>query len=68
MRRLSPTGRFVIVDGFEVAGGGIVAADNYPRRTPDSLQKSHNIYLEPGQSDHPTSAPCATAIAAASSG
>jgi len=38
------TGRFVIVDGFEVAGGGIIAADNYPRRSSDSLQKSHNIY------------------------
>ena len=43
------TGRFVIVDGFEVAGGGIVAADNYPRRTADSLQKSHNIYWSHGQ-------------------
>jgi bifunctional enzyme CysN/CysC len=44
-----PTGRFVIVDGFEVAGGGIVAADNYPRRTADSLQKSHNIYWSLGK-------------------
>jgi bifunctional enzyme CysN/CysC len=44
-----PTGRFVIVDGFEVAGGGIVAADNYPRRTADSLQKSHNIYWSTGK-------------------
>jgi bifunctional enzyme CysN/CysC len=43
------TGRFVIVDGFEVAGGGIVAADNYPRRTPDSLQKSHNIFWSQGK-------------------
>lgn len=43
------TGRFVIVDGFEVAGGGIVAADAYPRRTADSLQKSHNIYWSPGK-------------------
>jgi bifunctional enzyme CysN/CysC len=43
------TGRFVIVDGFEVAGGGIVAADNYPKRTSDSLQKSHNIYWSPGK-------------------
>jgi bifunctional enzyme CysN/CysC len=38
------TGRFVIVDGFEVAGGGIVVADNYPRRSSNALQKSHNIY------------------------
>ena len=44
-----PTGRFVIVDGFEVAGGGIVAADNYPRRTADSLQKSHNIFWSLGK-------------------
>jgi bifunctional enzyme CysN/CysC len=44
-----PTGRFVIVDGFEVAGGGIVAADNYPRRTADSLQKSHNIFWSQGK-------------------
>ena len=43
------TGRFVIVDGFEVAGGGIIAADNYPKRTADSLQKSHNIYWSPGK-------------------
>src|SRR5215813_2041265 len=39
-----PTGRFVIVDGFEVCGGGIIAADNYPRRTHDSHTKSNNIY------------------------
>jgi len=44
-----PTGRFVIVDGFEVSGGGIVAADNYPRRSADSLQKSHNIYWSRGK-------------------
>jgi bifunctional enzyme CysN/CysC len=43
------TGRFVIVDGFEVAGGGIVAADSYPRRTADSLQKSHNIFWSRGK-------------------
>lgn len=43
------TGRFVIVDGFEVAGGGIVAAGNYPRRTADSLHKSHNIYWSRGK-------------------
>jgi bifunctional enzyme CysN/CysC len=43
------TGRFVIVDGFEVAGGGIIAEDNYPRRTADSLHKSHNIYWSRGK-------------------
>ena len=44
-----PTGRFVIVDGFEVAGGGIVADDIYPRRTADSLHKSGNIYWSHGK-------------------
>jgi bifunctional enzyme CysN/CysC len=44
-----PTGRFVIVDGLEVSGGGIITADNYPRRSADSLQKSHNIYWSRGK-------------------
>ena len=44
-----PTGRFVIVDGFEVAGGGIVAADSYPKRTPDSFQRSDNIFWSQGK-------------------
>jgi bifunctional enzyme CysN/CysC len=43
-----PTGRFVIVDGFEVSGGGIVAAGDYPRRTSDTLHKSDNIYWTEG--------------------
>jgi bifunctional enzyme CysN/CysC len=43
------TGRFVIVDGYEVAGGGIVAEYNYPRRSADSLQKSDNIYWSIGK-------------------
>jgi bifunctional enzyme CysN/CysC len=43
------TGRFVIVDGLEVAGGGIITADNYPRRSADSLQKSHNLYWSQGK-------------------
>lgn len=43
------TGRFVIVDGFEVSGGGIIVADNYPRRTADNLHKSHNIYWSHGK-------------------
>lgn len=41
---LSATGRFVIVDRFDVAGGGIILADNYPRRTSDGLHKSTNIF------------------------
>ncbi|HZQ45753.1 MAG TPA: adenylyl-sulfate kinase, partial [Verrucomicrobiae bacterium] len=44
-----PTGRFVIVDGFEVSGGGIVAQDNYPKRTSDGLHKSGNIYWSQGK-------------------
>ena len=42
-------GRFVIVDGFDVAGGGIIAADNYPRRTHDARTKSENIYWSSGK-------------------
>jgi bifunctional enzyme CysN/CysC len=38
------TGRFVLVDGFEVAGGGIIVTDNYPRRSSDALHKSRNIF------------------------
>jgi bifunctional enzyme CysN/CysC len=44
-----PTGRFVIVDGFDVAGGGIIAANNYPRRTHDGTTKSSNIYWSHGK-------------------
>jgi bifunctional enzyme CysN/CysC len=43
------TGRFVIVDGFEVSGGGIVAADAYPRRTADGHQRSDNLYWSHGK-------------------
>ena len=46
---IASTGRFVIVDGFDVAGGGIIAADNYPRRTHDSTSKSNNIYWSTGR-------------------
>jgi bifunctional enzyme CysN/CysC len=46
---IASTGRFVIVDDFEVSGGGIIVEDNYPRRTADSLQKSHNIYWSQGK-------------------
>jgi bifunctional enzyme CysN/CysC len=44
-----PTGRFVIVDGFDVSGGGIIPADNYPRRSTDSSQKSDNLYWSHGK-------------------
>jgi bifunctional enzyme CysN/CysC len=43
------TGRFVIVDGFDVCGGGIVAEDNYPRRTHDTHNKSDHIYWSRGK-------------------
>jgi bifunctional enzyme CysN/CysC len=43
------TGRFVIVDCFDVAGGGIIVPDNYPRRTSDSLHKSENIFWSQGK-------------------
>lgn len=40
----STTGRFVLVDRFDVAGGGIVLANGYPKRTSDRLHKSSNIF------------------------
>ena len=46
---VAATGRFVIVDGLEVCGGGIIAPDTYPRRSSDSQQKSHNIYWTRGK-------------------
>ena len=46
---IAATGRFVIVDGFDVAGGGIIVADNYPQRTHDSHTKSNNIYWSRGK-------------------
>jgi len=44
-----PTGRFVLVDGFDIAGGGIIVADNYPRRSSDSGHKSQNIFWNRGK-------------------
>jgi bifunctional enzyme CysN/CysC len=46
---IAPMGRFVIVDGYDLAGGGIIAADAYPRRTHDSHTKSDNIYWSQGK-------------------
>ncbi len=46
---IGPTGRFVIVDGFDVAGGGIIATDNYPQRTHNPGPKSTNIYWSRGK-------------------
>ncbi len=42
-------GRFVIVDGYEVCGGGIIIEDSYPKRTPDGLHKSENIFWSHGK-------------------
>jgi bifunctional enzyme CysN/CysC len=49
INEIVPTGRFVIVDKFDVSGGGIIVGDNYPRRTADSLHKSENIYWSHGK-------------------
>jgi bifunctional enzyme CysN/CysC len=46
------TGRFVICDGLDVVGGGIVVDDAYPRLSADSLHKSHNIYWTEGKISH----------------
>ncbi len=43
------TGRFVIVDGLDVAGGGIVIPDAYPRIRHDTQQKSEHIYWTHGK-------------------
>jgi bifunctional enzyme CysN/CysC len=45
---LVPTGRFVIVDGNIVAGGGVVLPDAYPRHTHAHV-KSENLYWSPGK-------------------
>src|SRR5690348_10837068 len=46
------TGRFVICDGFDVVGGGIVVDDAYPRMSSDTLHKSHNIFWTEGKITH----------------
>ncbi|MCX6921657.1 MAG: adenylyl-sulfate kinase, partial [Verrucomicrobia bacterium] len=49
INEVAATGRFVIVDGWDVAGGGVIVPGNYPRRTADSLHKSHNIFWTSGR-------------------
>ena len=49
INEIVPTGRFVIVDGFDVSGGGIIVEDNYPRRSSDGLHKSENIFWSHGK-------------------
>jgi len=46
---IAVTGRFVLVDGYDVAGGGVVIADSYPRRTSDPGHKSTNIFWNEGK-------------------
>ena len=46
------TGRFVVSDGFDVVGGGIVVEDAYPRMSSDTLHKSHNIFWTEGKITH----------------
>ena len=43
------TGRFVLVEEYDVAGGGIILPDSYPRRTSDPGHKSHNIFWNEGK-------------------
>jgi bifunctional enzyme CysN/CysC len=43
------TSRFVIVDGCDIAGGGVIIADQYPRRSDDSSHKSENIFWTEGK-------------------
>jgi bifunctional enzyme CysN/CysC len=44
---IAPTGRFVIVDGLDVAGGGIIVPGSYPRRAADP--KSQNLFWSHGK-------------------
>ena len=44
-----PTGRFVIVDGLDVCGGGIIVDNNYPRHTHDAHRKSSDIFWSRGK-------------------
>jgi bifunctional enzyme CysN/CysC len=46
------TGRFVVCDGLDVVGGGIVVDDAYPRLSSDAHHKSHNIYWSEGKITH----------------
>ncbi len=45
------TGRFVLVDGYEIAGGGIVSMEGYPDQRSLITVKSTNVYEERGTID-----------------
>ena len=49
INEIVPTGRFVIVDGFDVSGGGIIVPGNYPKRSTDGSHRSENIYWSHGK-------------------
>ena len=42
-------GRFVLMDGGLVAGGGTIADGNYPRPTADALHKAANLFWTEGK-------------------
>lgn len=44
-----PTGRFVIVDGYDVSGGGIVLEENYPSPASISEVRGKNLFWSRGK-------------------
>lgn len=44
-----PTGRFVIVDGLDVCGGGVIIDDHYPRHSHDAHHKSSDLFWSQGK-------------------
>jgi bifunctional enzyme CysN/CysC len=46
---MAESGRFVLVHGLEVSGGGVVIGDNYPRITAHGQHKSENIFWSTGR-------------------
>ena len=55
------TGRFVIVDGGEVSGGGIIIGDNYPRLHGGFGRTRARTSSGTGARSPPNSGPCKTA-------
>lgn len=47
--QMAATGRFVIVDGYDVCGGGIILDGSYPARTTDGKPRSEHIYWSQGK-------------------